>query len=209
MSTLPPTGRHLGAQACLYCHYSPWWMAAPAPKASLVLGKVSEVRKNVLRDRALLVIRLTSAPFDQHGQFRRLLEADPHDQRLLDAVWYCDGSMLNGRWKALRATGFGIAVVAISGDLLAYGLGCPPLVRALKPGQFRSSSPCARLRRRSALIACLSSQLRWRGPRRPRTTPDRWPESGAALRMHLETTWLPWCLSKILCGFLPTSLPLP
>ena len=42
------------------------------------------------------------------------------------AIWYCDGSMLNGRWEPLRFTGFGIAVVSDTGDLLAYGLGWPP-----------------------------------------------------------------------------------
>ena len=99
----------------------------PAPKASLVLGKVSETRKTILlRDSALLAVRLLSMSFDQHGQFRWLMPVASDDQRLDDVVWYCDGSMLNGRRKAVKATGFGIAVVSKHGDLLAYGLGRPP-----------------------------------------------------------------------------------
>jgi len=43
-----------------------------------------------------------------------------------EAVWYFDGSMLNGKWLPLRATGFGIAAVARDGQLLACGRGSPP-----------------------------------------------------------------------------------
>ena len=180
MPPLPFRGRHPGAQACLHCYCTPAGWPLPAPKASLVLGKVSETRKNVLRDRALLAIRLPSAPFDQHGQFRWLLQADPNDQRLHDATWYCDGSMLNGRWKAIRATGFGIAVVSMLGVLLAYGLGCPPswCATAAAAEAWAVQVPCAHSRRRYALTAWPSSPQRSRGPRQPRIIPDHWPESG-------------------------------
>ena len=34
---------------------------------------------------------------------------------------YCDGSLIDGKWSAIRCSGFGIAAVSIDGDLLAYG----------------------------------------------------------------------------------------
>ena len=48
------------------------------------------------------------------------------DQRLDEAIWYFDGSLLYGKWPELRCTGFGIVVVAADGELLAYGAGAPP-----------------------------------------------------------------------------------
>jgi hypothetical protein len=45
---------------------------------------------------------------------------------LEDATWYCDGSLLHGKWKAFRTTGFGIVVVAKSESLLGFGKGVPP-----------------------------------------------------------------------------------
>ena len=52
---------------------------------------------------------------------------DPTEREEIDdAAWYFDGSMINGRWRALRLTGFGVAVATPGGDLLGYGLGWPP-----------------------------------------------------------------------------------
>ena len=62
------------------------------------------------------------------GSFKWLF--DPFkalDQTAVDtATWYTDGSMLMGRWTALRCTGFGVVVVAEDGQLLGYGFGTPP-----------------------------------------------------------------------------------
>ena len=43
-----------------------------------------------------------------------------------EAIWYFDGSMLDGKWKPFRSIGFGIVVATREGDLLAYGQGSPP-----------------------------------------------------------------------------------
>ncbi len=43
-----------------------------------------------------------------------------------EVCWHFDGSMLNGRWKPYRSTGYGIVVTGIDGRLLAYGRGQPP-----------------------------------------------------------------------------------
>jgi hypothetical protein len=98
----------------------------PEPKASLVLGKLSDTRKCTLWDHALLAVRVPAVPFAQEGEFRWLKPLDQDDHRIDDATWYCDGSMLNGKWSELRVTGFGIAVVSSEGDLLAHGVGWPP-----------------------------------------------------------------------------------
>ena len=34
--------------------------------------------------------------------------------------------MLGGSWKQLRASGFGLVVVATNGELIGYGFGTPP-----------------------------------------------------------------------------------
>ena len=62
----------------------------------------------------------------QDGEFRWLLQPDFSSPEVGNATWYFDGSMLNGKWLPLRATGFGIAVVSSSGQLLACGRGTPP-----------------------------------------------------------------------------------
>ena len=51
---------------------------------------------------------------------------DENDPRMEGAAWYFDGSILNGKWQALRATGFGIVVVSVEGDLLGFSRGTPP-----------------------------------------------------------------------------------
>lgn len=43
-----------------------------------------------------------------------------------EVCWHFDGSMLNGKWKPYRSTGFGIVVTGADGQLLAYGRGQPP-----------------------------------------------------------------------------------
>ena len=143
---------------------------------------------------------MPAAPFDQRGQLRWLMPLRP-DQRFDDAVWYRDGSMLNGRWKALRATGFGIAVVSKQGDLLAYGLGCPPswcstaaaaevwavqVILTLCPFAPQMHTDCM------AIITIAVAPLR--------TTPDRWPEFKLALLESFGMMLPFWRLKKSWCG---------
>ena len=44
----------------------------------------------------------------------------------LDASWFIDGSLFEGKRDFGRRTGFGVVVVSAQNDLLAYGRGLPP-----------------------------------------------------------------------------------
>ena len=100
------------------------WPDTP-PLARKALGTIGAKRREVLKDRGLLVIRLPARSHADEGEFRWIV--DPTECEVIDnAAWYFDGSMLNGRWKALRLTGFGVAVATPAGDLLGNGLGWPP-----------------------------------------------------------------------------------
>ena len=101
------------------------WPAAPKG-ARLALDRIGHRRREILQHRGLAVVRLPPTEFDQEGRFQWLLPAQPNEPKLQEATWYFDGSMLHRQWKALRVTGFGVAVVSAEGDLLAYGLGWPP-----------------------------------------------------------------------------------
>jgi hypothetical protein len=94
--------------------------------SSMAMLALPQCRQDILRNHGLLAIRLPPTRYAQQGEFTWLAEPDISDPRADQATWYCDGSMLHGKWKPLRVTGFGIAVVSQEGDLLAYGLGWPP-----------------------------------------------------------------------------------
>ena len=98
---------------------------APPKEALLALGRLSARRKAYLQERGLLVLRLPAASPQIDSSFRWLF-APRETLELESATWYCDGSMLYGKWKAFRTTGFAIVVVARSGSLLGYGKGVPP-----------------------------------------------------------------------------------
>ena len=101
------------------------WPKPPAI-ASKPLRRISDRRSNILRSHGMLAVRLPPRPHHQDGQFAWLAAPDHNDPGLTNATWYCDGSMLNGKWKPLRITGFGIAVVSAEGSLIGHGLGWPP-----------------------------------------------------------------------------------
>ena len=104
-----------------------WWADCSTPaKATLALGRLSAGRRRLLFTRGLLLLRIPAVPHRADGDYRWLRPPDFDDPRLDSAIWYCDGSMLNGKWKPLRATGFGIVVANRQGDLLAFGFGSPP-----------------------------------------------------------------------------------
>jgi hypothetical protein len=99
---------------------------APPPQAAVATSKLSDQRLKHLALHGMLAIKVRVAPYVQHGTFQWLDQPSDDDPRLVDATWYCDGSLLDGKWKALRCAGFGIVVVSATGDLLGYGLGWPP-----------------------------------------------------------------------------------
>jgi hypothetical protein len=98
----------------------------PPPEASLVQSKLSEQRQRHLKLHGLLAVKVEVARHAADGTFQWLVPPPEDDPTLQGATWYCDGSLLDGRWKAIRCTGFGIAVASRHGDLLAYGMGWPP-----------------------------------------------------------------------------------
>ena len=82
-------------------------------------------RLHLLKTRGLCTVRLPAPALRTTGTFTWLL--DPLARANLDgATWYCDGSLVLGRWAPFRTTGFGIAVVAADGELIGFGYGTPP-----------------------------------------------------------------------------------
>jgi len=98
----------------------------PQPAAALAARTLSDDRLRIAKTRALVSLRLPEPPTRQQGIYRWHAEPNWDSVALTDAVWYCDGSMLQGRLAALRTTVFGIAVVASNGHLLGFGSGRPP-----------------------------------------------------------------------------------
>jgi hypothetical protein len=99
------------------------WPTVP-PAAALAMGRLSAARKAYLRTRGLLVLRLPAPPVEADGRFTWLVEPPPFAETEL--CWHFDGSMLNGKWKPYRTTGFGVVVTTADGDLVGYGHGVPP-----------------------------------------------------------------------------------
>ncbi len=101
------------------------WPAPPA-KARLAINRLSATRKQYLRHHGLLVLRLPAPPVNTEGTFKWIVQPPVALEHGQEVCWHFDGSMLNGRWKPFRSTGFGIVVTSASGDLLAFGNGQPP-----------------------------------------------------------------------------------
>ena len=78
-----------------------------------------------MRNHAHLVVRLPRPASQGDGDFQWIVDPTMHPEAD-NATWYCDGSLLFGKWAPLRATGFAIAVVAPDGSLLGFGMGKPP-----------------------------------------------------------------------------------
>jgi len=74
----------------------------------------------------MLVLKVPIMRPRLEGDLMWLLEPDFNDPRIDEAMWFFDGSMLNGKWLPLRSTGFGIAIVSRTGKLMACARGCPP-----------------------------------------------------------------------------------
>ena len=98
----------------------------PPPAANLALTSLSEQRQRHLRLHGLLVLKVAASPFEIDGSFNWVVPLPDHLTGCSSITWYCDGSLVDGRWSAIRCSGFGLAAVTFEGDLVAYGLGWPP-----------------------------------------------------------------------------------
>ena len=89
--------------------------APPPAKAELALSKLDEQGHRHLTHHGLLAVTVTIGPFAHVGTFKWLASPSPDDtdQRLSGATWYCDGSLLDGRWKS-----FCISTLVTSGKLV-------------------------------------------------------------------------------------------
>ena len=97
----------------------------PPPEAELVIRRLSAERLTILKERGLLVLRLPAPPSQGEGTF--VWRVDPLEKPgLPEATWYFDGSLLHGKWREYRTTGFSICVVSKQGSLLGFGHGSPP-----------------------------------------------------------------------------------
>ena len=124
---------------CQLCHQEPgtlehrWHCKATRPAegwprepehAKLALARISQERRKLLQTRAMLTVRVPKPPAHHRSEWFTWHLEPPDD--INDAIWYLDGSMLNGEWADFRAVGFAIVVVSRSRELLAYGSGGPP-----------------------------------------------------------------------------------
>ena len=98
---------------------------APPKEANLLINRLSSERLQLLKERGLLVLRLPAPPPQQDGSF--IWKIDPTaSEKAHGATWYFDGSLLHGKWKDYRTTGFSICVVAQDASLIGFGHGTPP-----------------------------------------------------------------------------------
>ena len=90
------------------------------------LATLSPDSRRLLQTRGLLMLKVPIRPWNEDGSFRWLIPPSLNSTACDDATWYFDGSMLYGKWSALRSTGFGIAVISKDGGVLGIGIGIPP-----------------------------------------------------------------------------------
>ena len=69
-------------------------------------------RLELLKTRGLATVRVPAISSRNNGTFAWHLDpfAQQGDDETGSATWYTDGSLLYGKWAALRSTGFGIVV---------------------------------------------------------------------------------------------------
>ena len=97
----------------------------PPSKAAKVVSVLSGQRKSALQLKSLLALRVPRPPRSTDGWFNWLRAVPPHIC-FDETIWYIDGSLLDGRWRELCATGFAVVVTSIKGRLLGFGHGAPP-----------------------------------------------------------------------------------
>ena len=74
----------------------------PPPDVGDVVALLPGARKRHLQLHGLLAVRFEVPPFQQDGSFCCIVTPldDTHTRN--DTTWYCDSSLLHGRWKAIR-----------------------------------------------------------------------------------------------------------
>ena len=92
----------------------------------MALQRVGTERDDILKLRGFMALHIPAAPFRSTCTFKWVRDPIAAQRDLTRATWYTDGSMLGGSCRQLRATGFGLVVVAEDGELLGYGFGTPP-----------------------------------------------------------------------------------
>ena len=98
------------------------WTSYPEA-TSLAARRIGARRLHILRTTGLLTLRFPALE-DRNFDSFNWVEGPPDTSRT-DVRWFIDGSQIN-KWKLLSTCGFGIAVVADDGQLLAYGHGITP-----------------------------------------------------------------------------------
>ena len=63
-------------------------------------------RRRHLQLRGFLAVRISVPPFQQGGTFTWFVMPPEDTHTRNDTTWYCDGSLLHGKWKAIRWHGF-------------------------------------------------------------------------------------------------------
>ena len=98
----------------------------PVPEASVrdFITGLEPQRRRLLEANGLFLLR-TSIPHLSREDWFQWIRPPPSDLAD-DAVWYVDGSFLDGPSQLLGRTGYGIAVLSPDGRLAAYGYGAPP-----------------------------------------------------------------------------------
>ena len=100
------------------------WSKPPA-EAALALGALSARRKEILKLNGLLAIKV-SAPVRCDCGWLRWAQEIPSDVELGRLTWYIDGSAINGRWRDIATTGYGIVVTNDEGLVVGCAQGLPP-----------------------------------------------------------------------------------
>ena len=89
-------------------------------------NSLCEGRRILLRTRALFVAKLPAPTPREDGDFHWVVDPTAKLGAHTETIWYCDGSLVQGRWLPFRAAGFGVVVVTPCGQLLGFGFGSPP-----------------------------------------------------------------------------------
>ena len=117
----------------------------PPEECQRDLARLSQARRDLLATRGLLAARVVLPPMPGGDSFTWLRA--PPDDLPSDATWFVDGSLFDAICGATRRTGFGVAIVTPSGDLVAWGCGVRRagyMMRwALRRGHFSLWCACA------------------------------------------------------------------
>ena len=155
----------------------------PPEAAQRALGRMSQRQRDLLRNSGVLTIRMDGPARHSKGCFEWVRQPAEH---LLDGSerWYIDGSAVNGKWRELSTTGFGVVVVARDGALLGFGLGEPP--------SWVRTAPAAEA---WALYQVLSTL-----PAAPLITTDCMSLLNVALKGAEKATMAKAALARVWCG---------